>query len=102
MEFLLKALHLFPQIVILVAIIYYLSQGVTPEGVLMLIGTLIGIFIFAFYSFILPNLWRDGGVSSYQQYITIASVVSVFGTLMFAVGLILLIMKTVKPAKTHF
>lgn len=80
---------LFPQILIFVGCIYFISKKSTLEGYLLFSGSLIGIFS-NFYFFIVVS--RMG----YNQFVTnIIYTLGTIGSISFAVGFFLLIHKLV-------
>lgn len=99
MNFISSLFNFIPHIIVLVAVIQYLNKFSGAEGVLMLIGTIIGTLISLFYSMVLPYLGRDNGYENIQQYITIVSIVGTLGALSFAIGLLLAVQKLVSDKK---
>lgn len=53
---LMAVIFLFPQLIILVACIFYLAKKATIDGVLLLIGTLGVVTVIVFNNLILPGI----------------------------------------------
>lgn len=99
MNFINSLFSFIPHIIVLVAVIQYLNKFSGAEGVLMLIGAIIGILTSLFYGMVLPYLGRDNGYENIQQYITLAGIVGTLGALSFAIGLLLAVQKLVSDKK---
>jgi hypothetical protein len=95
MEFITGILHLIPHVIVVVAVIIYVSKKTTPEGTLMLIGAVASLLLSAIYTLVIPLLIRTNEYESMQSYIGLLSMISILGSLLFAVGFLLLIKKAV-------
>jgi hypothetical protein len=90
---------LLPEIAIFILCIYYYSVKKTIDGLLLSIGCGIGLLLNAFFR-LLPMISTE----IYQELIqknlfTITSVIGFVSSACYAVGLGLLIMKTISPDK---
>jgi hypothetical protein len=95
MEFITGILHLVPHIIVVIAVIIYVSKKSTPEGTLMLIGSIVSLLLSAIYTLAIPFLIRVNEYESMQSYIGLLSMVSMLGSLLFAIGFLLVIKKVV-------
>ncbi|HEY9045660.1 MAG TPA: hypothetical protein VIN08_07175 [Ohtaekwangia sp.] len=93
-------LGLLPTILILTASLYYVSRRSSADGYLMALGSLVSLFTQSFYSLGIPILRHlDMDVMAvYDRFSIPVGIVSVLSHLMFAVGLFMLIHKTVKKS----
>lgn len=99
MSFLSGIFNLIPHVIVLIAVILYVKQYATPEGIMMLIGAITGTLFSAFYSIVFPYLVQNGGYDSYQNYMGTISAVSTLGYLSFAIGLLLTFQKITTDKK---
>jgi hypothetical protein len=94
--------HLLSNVIILIAVIQYVSKRPFTEGFLMLIGSVISILQSSLYVFGLPFLSEMGGMGDareyYLGYMKIAAEISTLGALAFGIGLLMLIRKVLTPA----
>ena len=90
---LINFLSLLPTIFIFVAACYYLSKISRIDSVLLFIGAGISLLLNIFYSFVMPYFMQrsESGMTSFSTYYEIASVISVLGNALFAVGFFILI-----------
>jgi hypothetical protein len=91
-----------PSFAIIAACIYYLIRKVTPQGALLLIGSLGQLLSSLFYRIGMPYLTNTG--KSYQDLQGVLLWVGVLGLLaacLFAVGLLLLIVEVTKKPKMY-
>jgi sulfite exporter TauE/SafE len=88
-----------PHVIIMIAVILYVQKKSTPEGIMMLVGSIIGTLVSLFYTLIFPNLVRDDGYDTYQKYLGTIGVVSTLGYLSFAIGLLLVMQKIASDKK---
>jgi hypothetical protein len=63
MEFITGVLHLVPQVIVMVAVIMYVAKKSTPDGTLMLIGSIAILLLSAVYTFGIPFLVSIGNMS---------------------------------------
>ena len=89
-----------PQLIIFSACIYYVVKKITPEGILLCIGALTGLFGIIFHFTFIPYLLhRQIIIKSITDEIRIRSLirpVSLIGSLTFAVGFFILIHNIIK------
>ncbi|MDP2387830.1 MAG: hypothetical protein Q8M29_15765 [Bacteroidota bacterium] len=97
-EFAKSLLFMIPELAILVACIYYMSKSTSVDSVLMAIGSFIGICVMVFYRFIFPMMQYsgNGGVSSSMVLFNVVSFIAFIGSVLFAIGLFMLVVKYVK------
>jgi len=102
----LRGIYLVPQIIILAISFYYFQKKKTSDGLLMIIGTFIGLSINIFYTFIYQSLYnqsisKNSTDSSFYTIIlpSLLGVVGFIGSTMFAVGVLILIKKTLRSKK---
>ena len=97
-EFAKGLLFLIPEIAVLIACIYYMSKGASVDSVFMSIGSFIGICVAIFYRFIIPMMQYSSGTgfSGNMVLFNVMSFVSFIGSVLFAIGLFMLIVKHVK------
>jgi hypothetical protein len=93
---------LLSHVIVLIAVIYYVSKRPVPEGFLMLAGSVISILQTLMFIVGLPVLSAMGvlndGLEFYQGYMEIIAAVGALGALAFAIGLLMLIRKVLSPA----
>lgn len=97
-------LGLIPALLILAATVYYTFKRPAVDGYLMAMGSLISMVTQTFYSLGIPILRQMGMdvMAVYDRFSIPVGIMSILGHLMFAVGLFLLIFKTVKaPVSTN-
>lgn len=101
MSFFFSIFNLLSHVIVLIAVIQYVSKRPEPEGFLMLAGSVIGILHALMFIVVVPVLSEMGGMgdgwSYYQEYLEIISAVSMLGALAFAIGLLMLIRKVLTP-----
>jgi hypothetical protein len=85
-----------PQIIVLIAVLMYVSRRATAEGMLMLIGAFIGVIASAFNIVGLPWLFEHYGSDWYTSYGMLIGAVHTLGGLCFAIGLLILIQNILK------
>jgi hypothetical protein len=95
MEFVTGILHLIPHAIVIVAVITYVSKRSTPEGTLMLVGSIASLLVSAFYTLGIPLLIKIDAYESLQSYMSLLSVAGILGALLFSIGLLLLVRKIV-------
>ena len=104
LEILKGMLFLIPEIGVLVACIYYLAKSKSVAGILMTIGSFIGICIMVYYRLIMPlTVYASGAgsVADNMLFYQILGFVSFIGAVLFAVGLFLLVVNAVKQQKIN-
>ena len=84
--------YLFPQCIILLGCIFYLSKKISFEGILVLLGTLGAMTIITFNQLVFPNMAQNPDLD-YKTVFMITGGASFFSALFFAVGFILIILK---------
>ena len=100
-EFAKGLLFLIPELAVLVACIYYMSKSSSTDSVLLSIGAFIGICVMIFYRFIFPFMQRSGdGFSDSMVLFNVISFIAFIGSVLFAIGLFMLIVKHVKKKET--
>lgn len=100
-EFAKGLLFLIPELAVLVACIYYMSKSSSTDSVLLSIGAFIGICVMIFYRFIFPIMQRGGdGFSDSMILFNVISFIAFIGSVLFAIGLFMLIVKHVKKKET--
>lgn len=104
----LRGLYLVPQIIILSISFYYFQKKKTSDGLLMVIGTLIGFCINIFYTFIYQSLYNQRisknstDTSFYTSILpSILGLVGFIGSIIFALGVLILIKKTLKNKEVN-
>lgn len=85
-----------PQVIVLVAVLMYIAKRSTAEAVLMMIGAIIGLISSIFYVVALPWLSENYGMDWYMSYASVIGIVATLGGLCFAVGLLILVQKSLK------
>jgi len=90
--------YLLPHLFVLIVCIYYMVKKASVDAVLLTIGSFLGLLTSVFYMIILPLFWSYGSdsFSSREMIISAVGMVGFFGSVMFAVGMLLLIIKQVK------
>lgn len=100
LELLKNLVNVLPSVAILAATIYYISRRTTPQAYMLLSGSVISLFTQLFYAFGIPLLTRNAPevdfYSSYEAYLLPVSIASTIGSILFAVGLFMLIHEAVK------
>ena len=92
-------LPLIPQLFILVSCIIFVSGKNTPEGIMLTIGSSIGVLTTIFHSMIIPYLLRTGGISSisnHTQMYTVSGIIGLLAAILFAVGFFMLVQNYLK------
>ncbi len=85
-----------PQLIVLIAVLMYVSRRATAEGMLMLIGSFIGVIASAFNIVGIPWLFERYGSDWYASYGMIIGAVHTLGGLCFAIGLLILIQNVLR------
>ena len=80
-----------PNIIILIATLLYITRRFTMDGLLMMIGAVIGLLSSVFNTVIMPWLFGTYGVKWYESYMMLVAGTSVIGGLCFSIGLLLLV-----------
>ncbi|MBI9058516.1 MAG: hypothetical protein JEZ01_12200 [Labilibaculum sp.] len=96
-------LFLIPQIMILVACIMNMANDKSGPAVLMVIGSSIGLLMTIFHSIAIPILIQSFGTDLYSGSInvfTIATPINFIGSILFAIGLLLLIQEKTKAQQS--
>jgi hypothetical protein len=88
-------LRLAPELIILGFCIQYVHTKKTTDGVLLTIGTAIGLLVMIFYTFIYPHLYDSDLFTSGSIIFTAVSFAGWAGQVVFAIGLILLLRKAI-------
>lgn len=88
-------------LVIFVACSYYLSKKVNIDSILLFIGSCSGLLLTGFYSVLMPFLMQNKNFAfaDWKIYYTIGGIVGFIFGLCFAVGLFILVNKTVNANK---
>ncbi len=94
-----KIIYFIPELIVLGAVVYYLVNNESIDGLLMTIGSAISILIMIFYS-LLPLLFEYNFFDYNQIGGLILKFISFVGHICFAIGLFMLIKKNVKK-KSH-
>jgi len=100
-SFLSGILSIFPHLIIVVACFYFVIKKPGADSALLAIGSAIVLIPTVFYSIILPLIWKYDSFYSkpgIETYMLVGRIVSVLGSLLFASGLVLLIVKTVNES----
>ena len=95
-------LALAPQILIFAALIFYLNKKKGSDGILMIIGTVIGILVTVFNMFVLPYLLEmrfDRGIVENAVITTVPNFLSVIGSILFAIGFFIMFYNLFKKGK---
>ncbi len=81
---------LFPQVLIFIGCIYYISKNSTLEGFLLFGGSLMGIFSSLYFFIVVSGI-------GYNHFVTnIIYTLGTIGSISFAIGFFMLIQKLVK------
>lgn len=92
-------LFIIPQIIILVACITYIGKNKSSHAILLLIGTSINLLVTLFHTVGIPILMKVVGADLYSGTInifTIITPISFIGSILFAIGLLLLIKEKIR------
>ena len=95
-------LALAPQILIFAALIFYLNKKKGSDGILMIIGTVIGILVTVFNMFVLPYLLEmrfDRGIVENAVITTVPNFLGVIGSILFAIGFFIMFYNLFKKGK---
>lgn len=104
LEILKGMLFLIPEIGVLVACIYYLAKSKSVASMLMTIGSFIGICIMIYYRLIMPlTIYANGvgNVADSMMFYNILGFAGFIGSVLFTVGLFLLVVNAVKQQKIN-
>jgi len=93
MQHLISLLNAIPNLIIIGILIKLVSKEATPEAVLMLVGSSLGVCLSIFYAVGLPLLAERNGYQHIQSYVGLTSIIGFVGYLLFAIGLVLFIQK---------
>lgn len=88
-----------PQLLIFALCIYYLVRKKSADGILLSIGSFIGLLVSFIYIFLVPFLISRNVIGFTSGRITVfdfVAIIGVIGSLAFAVGLFLLIQDNIK------
>jgi len=100
MEFVRQLQYLIPMIAPLLvfsACVYYLTRVKTTDSILMTVGSGIGVIMTAFFVYMPYYLQsRAESMMSMSSYYAIGGFVSLVGTVLFTVGLFMLVDKVIK------
>ena len=91
-----------PQLIILAACIYYLTKKVTIDGILLILGSVIGLLSTVFNVFIIPRLIQNNLIDTINGRIsimTLAGIISSLAYLAYSIGFFILIYNTVQEKK---
>lgn len=95
-------ISLVPEVLIFIAILFYLSKEKSSDAILMIIGSSIGIIMTIYSNWIFPLLLRDIGsgftLNMYQS--GIVSILYFIGSFSFAIGFFLMLHKLFKKGKS--
>lgn len=90
-------LGIVPHVIILIASITLNSKRPSSDATMMLIGAVISLGVSSFYSVIMPLLVKaQGSYDSLTSYFGMISIIGTAGWLLFAIGLLLFVQKSVK------
>lgn len=91
-------LFLLPHLLVLIACIYYMAKRAGADSVLMAIGSFLSLLTSVFYMIILPLYWSYGSdaFNTRTTVVSLVGFVGFIGSVMFGIGLLLLIVKQVK------
>jgi hypothetical protein len=94
--------YLIPSLLILGSCVYYISQKMTPQGILLLVGSLAQFATNIFHRVVAPNLLRNtGSYDDIKEIYAFVGLVGIVGYTLFGVGLLLLIIDSVKSTGTE-
>lgn len=84
-------------LVIFIASSYYFSKIVKADSVLLFVGSAIGLLISVFYNVLMPYLIQteNMSVNVATKYYTLTGIIGFIGGISFAIGLFMLIIKTI-------
>ena len=99
MDFVTSILNFIPHIIILIAVILYVKKYSSVEGIIMLVGTIIGMLTSVFYTVVFPFLTQNGDYDTYKGSLQTVGTLSTLGYLAFAVGLLLAFQKVAAEKK---
>ena len=101
-EIIRQVFYTIPHLFILVICCIYAFRKISIDGILLVIGSLISLLASLSFLVINPLLRHDSfgdSMSSYMLLINIIGIISNLGSIIFAVGLFLLILKAMKNLK---
>ena len=93
-----------PQLIILSACIYYLIKKTTLDGILLILGSLVGLAVTIFRIIVLPYLYQKNIVDPITggiNLMTFIGAISFIGSLAFSTGLFILIYNSVRTRKMN-
>lgn len=96
-------LFLIPQIIIIVACFINLNHRKSASGILLLIGAITNLLAFLFNSIAVPILMQQANMDMYSRtvdFLMISTPVSFIGSILFAIGLLLLIQEKTKAQQS--
>ena len=95
---LLSLIAIIPPCLVFGTCCYYLTKKNAVEGILMVIGSGIGLLITLFYSAVMPLLinGRNLAYTEISQYYNLIGIISFIASICFAAGLFILVYNTVK------
>lgn len=96
---------LIPQLIILSACFYYLIKKITAVGLLLFMGTMIGLLLTIFNIIVLPYLYKEQILDQSTHIILSMSILgplSFLASLSFSTGFFLLIYNVIKNKKEEF
>lgn len=99
-QFFFNALSMLPQLLIVIACIYYISKKTTVDAILLTIGSFISLLLHGFNALLMPMLWTydSGSFETRMLIIRVSSIMGFVAWALFGVGLLLLIIKQVKQS----
>jgi hypothetical protein len=95
---------LIPALLILVVCTIYLFRKGSADSILLFVGSLTRFSTAVFYR-VIPYVALNFGVNVYDEYrswFTLIGLVDVGGSILFAVGLLMLILKTINGPKRQY
>jgi len=93
---------LLPQLAITGICIYFVTKKPCAESYLMIIGSILGLLPNLFFSILMPLLYNfDFWQIAYQNFIIVARVIGIIGSVFFAIGLILLVINTINNSNKN-
>jgi hypothetical protein len=98
-EILRQIFYTIPHLFVLVVCSIYAFRKASLDGILLAVGSMVSLLASLSFLFINPLLHKDtigDSMSSYMLTINIIGIISNFGSVIFAVGLFLLLLKAMK------
>ena len=93
-----------PQLIILSACVYYLIKKTTVDGILLILGSLVGLAGTIFHVIVFPYLLQKNIIDPITgdiKMMTFIGSISFIGSLAFSTGLFILIYNTARERKVN-